>query len=92
MANLPGSDNNNTDASLSCEMCNKSYQRRKYFLHLLDSLLIYLMKETYSYAIAGAAKGPKDLSPVVKLAMPVLSQGPSAATPGQRVCVVSAGE
>ncbi|KFY49031.1 hypothetical protein V495_00797 [Pseudogymnoascus sp. VKM F-4514 (FW-929)] len=48
----------------------------------------HISDATYSYAIAGAAKGPKDLSPVVKLAMPVLSQGPSAATPGQRVCVV----
>lgn len=92
MANLSGSDNNNTDASLSCEMCNKSYQRRMSFLRMLASLLIYLIKATYLYAIAGAAKDPKDLPLVVKLAMPVLSQGPSAVTPGPHVCVVSAGE
>ncbi|KFY95108.1 hypothetical protein V498_03517 [Pseudogymnoascus sp. VKM F-4517 (FW-2822)] len=50
------------------------------------------MKVTYSYAIAGAAKGQKDISTAVKPAMPVLRQGPSAATPDPRVCVVSAGE
>lgn len=92
MANLSESDNTTTDASLACEMCYKSYQRRTCFLLVLASLLICLMKVTYSYAIAGAAKGPKDISTAVKPAMPALRQGPSAATPDPRVCVVSAGE
>lgn len=92
IVDLTKSDNNNTNASLACEMCYKSYQRRTSFLHLLASFLINPMKATYSYAIAGAAKGPKYLSTVVKPAMPVLRQGPSAATADPRVCVVSSAE
>lgn len=92
MVNLSESDNNNTDPSLACEKCYKSYQRRTSFLYLLASLLINLTKATYSYAIAGAVKGPKDLSTVAKPVMPVLRQGPSAATPDPRVCVVSSAE
>lgn len=89
IVNLTKSDNNNTNASLACEMCYKSHQWRTSFLHLLASLLINSMEATYSYAIAGAAKGPIKLSTVVKPAMPVLRQGPSAATADPRVCVVS---
>lgn len=88
VANLSESDNNNTDASLSCERCHKSYQRRMSFFHFLHTLLTYPMKVTYSCAIVGAAKGPKDLSIVVKPVTPVLRQGPNAAILAQRVCVV----